>query len=771
MSETKKTPGAEATAIGGQSPFKSQANPTTQHPVTVTNFADQSAKKKREGSASWAEFVEWLRDRPGCKNKEDAEWVKLARFGDKVSPKGSLRHNDNMLSIDGVEGDYDDQEVAPEDALGRLESHNICAVIVTTFSHTHDRPRWRVFAPLSRSHSPEDRRRLVAGLNGALGGILNRESFAKSQGFFVGGREGGEYKVLHTFGDPEEGYRIDEWDDLDHFADYGASKKPDSQAAGLANLPSNRTTGVIGAFNAKYHPGDILAKHGYEPSSSGREWLAPQSTTGHHGVKLLENADPPRVYSHHGSDLLSNEHSHDAFSLFQVLDHGDSRTDALKAAEKDTQPADDGQFLDANGMPVSWEVSPTTGQLRNTYVNTRRALLMMGITCSYDQFRDEHLIGGHAVEEYAGTFSDHATRLLATEVLRRYGFAPSEELVTRAILALAAENRFDSLLDHLNSLPEWDGVNRLDTWLRDYLGADDDDYTREVGALFLKASVARAYEAGIKFDQMLVLEGDQGVGKSRALRCLATGGSNISRSERFTDASLLKAPGGREVLEETRGAWICECAELDGMSKRDVAELKTFISRQHDQGRPAYARTDEKRPRRFVLAGTTNERRYLQDETGGRRFWPVKVGAIDVEGLARGRDQLLAEALHRYRRDGFLPVLSKAAGEIAKDLQDDRRVVEDAWVECLEQLDPLMPKTGRFAGYEVVPNEAVFSRLNLEANFRKGRNADQAKRAMEALGWVKHDGTVKISGSVCRVFYRPIPDADSEDDIGDLSEF
>ncbi len=152
--------------------------------------------------------------------KGNSPLLKLATFGDLRTDRGSLRHDANVLQVYGVEADYDAGEVTPEEAALRMERHHIRAVVVTSWSHTPDKPRFRVFAPLSHPIAPAERARLVARLNGALGGILAAESFTLSQSYFVGGRPGGEYRVLHTFDDPEEGFCVDELDDLDAVSVY-----------------------------------------------------------------------------------------------------------------------------------------------------------------------------------------------------------------------------------------------------------------------------------------------------------------------------------------------------------------------------------------------------------------------------------------------------------------------------------------------------------------------------------------------------------------------
>src|SRR5690606_18398329 len=146
-----------------------------------------------------------------------------------------------------------------------------------------------------------------------------------------------------------------------------------------------------------------------------------------------------------------------------------------------------------------------------------------------------------------------------------------------------------------------------------------------------------------------------GVGKSTALRILA-GGADL-----FSDAAFLHAKDAREILEVTAGVWILECAELDGMRKKDIETLKAAISRQADKGRPAYARSAVTVPRRSVPSLATSEERSLRDPTGNRRFCAGGVGNVDMERLQADRDQIVAEARHRCRSGDYSLVLEGEA--------------------------------------------------------------------------------------------------------------
>lgn len=185
--------------------------------MVLTYWGDVHGQTKRESEITWPEFCEWLKKVPVQKSKESSPLIKLATFGDAKTERGSLRHDGNVLQVYGIEGDYDSGVVTPEEAVCRLENHQVRAVVVTTFRHTPDKPRWRVFAPLSKPVEPSERLHLAERLNGVLGGILERESGTLSQSYFIGGAEVGEYKVLTTFNDPEDGVYLDEEDGLDIF--------------------------------------------------------------------------------------------------------------------------------------------------------------------------------------------------------------------------------------------------------------------------------------------------------------------------------------------------------------------------------------------------------------------------------------------------------------------------------------------------------------------------------------------------------------------------
>src|SRR5262249_34011278 len=183
---------------------------------------------------------------------------------------------------------------------------------------------------------------------------------------------------------------------------------------------------------------------------------------------------------------------------------------------------------------------------------------------------------------------------------------------------------------------QWDGQPRLDTWLTEYCRAEDNPLNRAIGRKVLMAAVRRARTPGCKFDFIVVLEGEQGTGRSTALKILAG-------EDNFSDAEII-GRWAKEQQELIQGVWIYELAELAGFERADVNKIKLFASKMVDAARPAFGRSRVDKKRRCIFIATTNDDEYLKDETGNRRFWPVRTGRINLGALARDRDQLWAEA-------------------------------------------------------------------------------------------------------------------------------
>ena len=268
------------------------------------------------------------------------------------------------------------------------------------------------------------------------------------------------------------------------------------------------------------------------------------------------------------------------------------------------------------------------------------------------------------------SWTDQEDRL-AADWLQRNGILVDVNTAAQAAQTVAKDHSFHPVRQYLDSV-HWDGVQRLDKWLSIYLGAEDGNYTRAVGARWLISAVARIYRPGVKADCCLILEGPQGIKKSTALQTLA--------GSYFTDE--LADLGSKDSALQTRGVWIIELSELDTLSRSEVSRIKAFMSRTTDRFRPPYGKRLIESPRQCVFAGTVNHSNYLRDDTGARRFWPVVCGLIDIAALTHDRDQLWAEAKARFDRGDPWWLETNELVSVATQEQSDR-FESDPWEEVL----------------------------------------------------------------------------------------
>ena len=316
-----------------------------------------------------------------------------------------------------------------------------------------------------------------------------------------------------------------------------------------------------------------------------------------------------------------------------------------------------------------------------------------------------------------GEWTDHEDRL-ATEWLQRQGILVSVEVAGQAVQTAARDHPFHPIRTYLQGL-EWDGVERVDRWLSSYLGAEDTEYSRAVGSRWLISAVARIFRPGAKADCCLILEGPQGIRKSTALRTLA--------GQYFTDE--LADLGSKDAAMQTRGVWIIELSELDSLSHSEVARIKAFMSRTTDRFRPPYGMRLVESPRQCVFAGTVNHSTYLRDETGGRRFWPVACGRIDVDALAHDRDQLWAEAKERFDAGAVWWLESAELIRMATDQQIDR-YEGDPWEEVIAPW---------LEGHPSVSISEVLEKCLQKAHaLWTQTDKNRAARCLRALGWERY---------------------------------
>lgn len=381
-------------------------------------------------------------------------------------------------------------------------------------------------------------------------------------------------------------------------------------------------------------------------------------------------------------------------------------------AKGDTQARDDGN------RAAGWHTDENGNIVKESQHNIEVAVGKMEAALKHDVFANRTLLVRNGHEEL---LNDKRWTNLWLEIDRRYKFRPSKEFFAAVVFDLAWRNSYHPVKDYLGSL-QWDGVARIDKWLTTYGGADLTPYSQAVGRITLIAAVRRIYEPGCKFDEMLILESSaQGKNKSTALAILAM------KPEWFNDTLPLSSDINRKV-EAMQGKWIVEAGELSGMSEAGVGKLKSFLSSRRDMTRLAWEKTPDEYPRQCVIIGTTNETvDVFKDETGNRRYWPVKVRHFDDKALLRDRDQIWAEAVHCSAQGESIrldPTLYEAAGVE----QEARREVSP-----IEQ--KLSPLFGPHCADGKMPTDKVWDVLEVHSVEGKQRLGAAVGKIMKKLGW------------------------------------
>lgn len=258
----------------------------------------------------------------------------------------------------------------------------------------------------------------------------------------------------------------------------------------------------------------------------------------------------------------------------------------------------------------------------------------------------------------------------ATWIAAAHRFNPPSSMVTEAMMALAQQNSFHPIRAYLDGL-KWDGNARLDTFFANYCGASPNSYSCGVARMLFISAVARVRRPGAKVDTIVVLEGAQGLGKSTMLSALA--------GTWFADTPI--SLGDKDAYQSLRGVWVYELAELASFKGRDATRIKSFASSPSDHYRPSYEPRARSVPRQCVFVATTNETEYLSDPTGSRRFWPQRVGRIDLAAIRRDRDQLWAEADVMFKRK--VPWWPDAELDVLGGEEQSKRFEGDPWAESI----------------------------------------------------------------------------------------
>lgn len=346
-----------------------------------------------------------------------------------------------------------------------------------------------------------------------------------------------------------------------------------------------------------------------------------------------------------------------------------------------------------------------------------------------DAFRDKTLVtsptwsdaeGGATREAGARPWTESDDGRLQRWSKREFGVEFTKEQIMTAVDLAARRREVHPVRDYLRGC-KWDGVPRVKKLWTRYLGATNDPlYLEAIAIRWMVSAVARVMEPGCKVDHTPILEGRQGIGKSTAIKILG--------GEWFSDTPL--PIGHKDSFEQLQGNWIIEFGELDSVTRSEVTKVKAFLTATSDNYRAAYARRPVDVPRQVVFVGSTNEREYLKDPSGNRRFWPVACGEIDLAGLRADRDQLWAEAVHLYDAGQAWHVDSPQLAELCSAEQESR-TASDAWSDVVGE----WLSRPYNANSPITSKRVLIEALGFEAG-RIDRGSEMRLSAvMRGLGW------------------------------------
>ncbi|MEW5952649.1 MAG: virulence-associated E family protein [Bacillota bacterium] len=636
------------------------------------------------------------------------------------SLKGGRRKADNVVwrQVITLDADY-----ARGDLWASVEMMLGCAcVMYSTHAHSPSAPRLRLVIVLSRPITPGEypavARRIAADLSIDFFDDTTYEPHRLM--YWPSTAADGEYVFKHLDApwlDPDEVLaRYEDWRDPSYWPESSRAQQKREKLAEKQSDPLTKP-GVVGAFCRAYTIQEAIEtflEDVYGQAGEGRYTFLPGSTAG----GLVVYGGDTFAYSHHGTDPIGGElvNAFDLVRLHKFKDLDDeaapgtptvklpSYTAMLEFCQEDENVrstlAEDilSRAQEDFGAEGDWKKQlefSKKGEIVASLVNLvlilRNDPNLQGI--AYNSFRGAiallDKVPWRRPEDRKGSswsdYDDAALRVYLEKVYRIY--TPSK--LHDALETVSDERSFHPIREYLGSLPEWDGIPRLEEVLIDYLGAEDSVYVRAVTRKTLVAAVARVMWPGCKFDYMLVLVGKQGLGKSTMFTRLA--------GDWFSDSLSMNDMRDKAAAEKLQGYWILEIGELAGFKKAEVEVVKSFLSRQKDVYRPSYGRRTIEYPRQCILVGSTNnDTGFLRDTTGNRRFWPVNVSSVSEEKASWTLDsftvnQIWAEALQAWK-DGETLYLE---GEAAAEAQEQQKLAMEADERIgplKEYLDILLPE-------------------------------------------------------------------------------
>lgn len=716
---------AEITEISGR-----KINLKNDGDLLISEGASRFEKSWRNKKIRWSTLLARL-SKSRASGETHAEYMKLPKAQqDKLKDIGGFvggylteGHRKNgsvkarqIVTLDADFASPDFWERAKSVALDGIDSCAMC--VYSTHKHSEGKPRLRLIIPLESEVTPDQYEAIARKIAETIGIDSFDDSTYQAARLMYWPSHSSDVVPVFEYVDapflqPDAILaQYHEWSDV---SEWPMSSRELEIRKKLADKQEDPTTkkGIVGIFCRTYTVTEAIRKFLpdiYTPTAKEDRWTYAAGSTA--GGLVIYDGDL-FAFSNHGTDPAGGQLCN-AFDLvrihkFEQQDEGSedkpmNRRPSWKAMQELVQddPAcirthDEDAAADfADGLPEEdWKLElirdanlkPTTAVVNAELIlENQEELQGVRLNEMNGRIEADGLPWADGRVQWSDTHDAILIGWIAKSSLK-VEFPPAK--IRQALAAVSYRRRYHPVKHYLESLPEWDGVERVDRLLIEYLWADDNIYVREVTRKTLVAAVARVFEPGCKFDQMLVLVGPQGAGKSSLFSSLA--GEWFSDSLKMDMMNRIKDAG-----EQIQGKWIVEIGEMSGMKKADIEAVKSFVSRRSDDYRNAYGHYAEDRPRQCIIVGSTNsEDGFLRDITGNRRFWPVNIRKgpeVRTVNISRKTiDQIWAEAKILYETGESL-ILSPETEAMAVEAQREAMEQDDRQGIVEEYLDRLVPE-------------------------------------------------------------------------------
>lgn len=674
-------------------------------PLQVATGKNRFEKHWKNQEMPWSAILKRL-EAPTRTQETTAEYAKMTKAEqDQIKDVGGFiggslkdgrRKSENVLTRQIVTLDADFAPPGLDEDLEMLATY--AYAVYSTHKHAPEKPRLRVLIPLDKPVTPDEYEAIARKLAEDIGiDYFDDTTYQASRLMYwpsvaLDGEYLFHYEDLPWVQADAVLARYPDWTDTSYWPESSRTKETRVKLAKKQGDPTEKT-GLIGAFCRTYTVEEAMEK--FLPDvyvkcdMPGRYTYTEGSTAA--GLVIYDGGK--FAYSNHATDPAGGKLCN-AFDLVRVHKFG--------ALDEDEAPETAGTKLpsykamtelalrdEETGITVSRDKEQEAqedfsdtpdeddGRWKGKLARNKKGIesslenILLIMQCDsklksivFNQMADNLEIKGEVPWKHPNKFwRDADDAQLEAYLAKKYTEFPKVKIQT-AVAKTADDRSYHPVREYLNSLPEWDGLPRVDTLLIDYLGAEDCEYVRAVTRKTLCAAVARVKDPGCKFDTMLVLCGPQGIGKSTLVHRLG--------GEWFSDSLTISDMKDKTAAEKLQGYWIVEIGELAGLRKLDVETIKSFLSRQDDKYRASYGRRVGSHPRQSIVIGTTNaEDGYLRDPTGGRRFWPVSVPTIGRKRIWDMTEeeirQIWAEVLVLHRKEKLF--LSESLQVVAEQRQ------------------------------------------------------------------------------------------------------